>query len=148
MSYRTRRFITLYTKSSTGAYPEPIVSSSQLPKIIFIRYNLILFCETSGFSAMKIRVVVFTMKMKATRISETLVSYQSTKSMKLYRPQDHDLTLSPTQPPIQCVPVALSLGLKRPGREAGHSPPSSAEVENAWSYISTPPVRLHDVVPG
>jgi hypothetical protein len=40
----------------------------------------------------------------------------------------------PTQPPIQWVPVALSLGLKRPGREADHSPPSSAEVKNAWSY--------------
>jgi hypothetical protein len=32
----------------------------------------------------------------------------------------------------------LSLGTKRPGREADHSPPSSAEVTNAWSYISTP----------
>jgi hypothetical protein len=30
--------------------------------------------------------------------------------------------------PIQWVPGALSLGIKRPGREADHSPPSSAEV--------------------
>jgi len=30
-------------------------------------------------------------------------------------------------------------GVKRPGREADHSPPSSAEVKNAWSYTSTPP---------
>jgi hypothetical protein len=43
-----------------------------------------------------------------------------------------------TQPPIQWVPGGLSLGVKRPGREAGHSPPSSAEVKNAWSYTSTP----------
>jgi hypothetical protein len=28
------------------------------------------------------------------------------------------------------------LGVKRPGREADHSPPSSAEVKNAWSYTS------------
>jgi hypothetical protein len=47
--------------------------------------------------------------------------------------------LGPTQPPIQWVAGALSLGLKRPGREADHSPPSSAEVKNAWSYTSTPP---------
>jgi hypothetical protein len=47
--------------------------------------------------------------------------------------------LGPTQPPIQWVPGALSLGVKRPGREADHSPPSSAEVKNAWSYTSTPP---------
>jgi hypothetical protein len=25
-------------------------------------------------------------------------------------------------------------GIKQPGREADHSPPSSAEVKNAWSY--------------
>jgi hypothetical protein len=41
---------------------------------------------------------------------------------------------------------ALSLRVKRPGREAGHSPPSSAEVKNAWSYTSTPPIRRHGVV--
>jgi hypothetical protein len=27
--------------------------------------------------------------------------------------------------------------VKRPGREADHSPPSSAEVKNEWSYTST-----------
>jgi hypothetical protein len=31
-------------------------------------------------------------------------------------------------------------------READHSPPFSAEVKNAWSYTSTPPIRLHGVV--
>jgi hypothetical protein len=39
------------------------------------------------------------------------------------------------------------LGVERPGREADHSPPSSADVkECVWSYTSTPPVRLHGVV--
>jgi hypothetical protein len=39
--------------------------------------------------------------------------------------------LGPTQPPVQCVPGVLSPGVKaRPGRDADHSPPSSAEVEN------------------
>jgi hypothetical protein len=33
---------------------------------------------------------------------------------------------------------ALSLGLKRPGREADHSPTSSAEIKNAWSYTALP----------
>jgi hypothetical protein len=37
--------------------------------------------------------------------------------------------LGPTQPPIQWVQEALSLGVKRPGREADHSPPSSAKVK-------------------
>jgi hypothetical protein len=51
-----------------------------------------------------------------------------------------------TQPPIQWVPGALSLGVKRPGREADHSPPSSAEVKNGRSWTSTPPIGLHGVV--
>jgi hypothetical protein len=55
-------------------------------------------------------------------------------------------TLGRTQPRIQCVSGALSLGVKQPGREADHSPPSSAEVMNAWSYTSTPPIRLKGVV--
>jgi hypothetical protein len=38
-------------------------------------------------------------------------------------------TLGPTQPPIQWVPGVLYLGIKRPGREADHSPPSGAEVK-------------------
>jgi hypothetical protein len=33
---------------------------------------------------------------------------------------------------------ALSLGVKWPGSEADHSLPSSADIKNAWSYISTP----------
>jgi hypothetical protein len=32
---------------------------------------------------------------------------------------------------IQWVPGAISLGIKQPGREADHSPPSSVEVKNA-----------------
>jgi len=37
--------------------------------------------------------------------------------------------LGPTQPPIQWVPGALYLVVKRPGHEADHSSPSSAEVK-------------------
>jgi hypothetical protein len=47
--------------------------------------------------------------------------------------------LGPTQPPIQWVPGALSLGLKLPEREADHSPPSSAEVkERVELYLHSP----------
>jgi hypothetical protein len=54
--------------------------------------------------------------------------------------------------------VVLSSEVKRQEREAGHSPPSSAEVKNGWSYTSTPPyvflewclikgwIRFHGVV--
>jgi len=42
--------------------------------------------------------------------------------------------------------VAWVSGIKRPGREANHAPPYSAEDEDAWSYTSTSPVRLHGMV--
>jgi hypothetical protein len=48
------------------------------------------------------------------------------------------IAVGPTQPHIQWVPGALALGVKRPGNEADHSPPSSAEVKNEWSCTSTP----------
>jgi hypothetical protein len=41
--------------------------------------------------------------------------------------------LGPTQTPIQWVP-----GAKRHGRDANHSPPTSAEVKKTWVYTSTP----------
>jgi hypothetical protein len=49
--------------------------------------------------------------------------------------------LGPTQPPVQWVPVVLSPGVKaRPGRDADHSPPSSAEVVNESElYLLSPP---------
>jgi hypothetical protein len=50
------------------------------------------------------------------------------------------------QLPSQWVPGTLSLGMKRPGREADNSAPSSAEVKNVWGYTSTPPTRLYGVV--
>jgi hypothetical protein len=53
--------------------------------------------------------------------------------MPTFRP-----VLGPTQPPIQWVPGVLSLGVKWLGCEADHSPPSSAEINNAWSNTSTP----------
>jgi hypothetical protein len=46
--------------------------------------------------------------------------------------------LGPTQPPIRWVLGILSPGIKRPGREADHLSPTSAEVKNTWSYTSTP----------
>jgi hypothetical protein len=54
--------------------------------------------------------------------------------------------LESTQPTIQGLPGALSLRIKRPGSEADHSPPYSAQVKNGWSYASIPPIRLHSVV--
>jgi hypothetical protein len=47
--------------------------------------------------------------------------------------------LGSTQPSIQRVPEALSLGVKQPGRETDHSSPASTQVKKTWVYTSTPP---------
>jgi hypothetical protein len=52
----------------------------------------------------------------------------------------------PIQPPITCILEALTPGTKRLGREVNHSPLSSAEVKNAWSYTAPLPIHLHGVV--
>jgi hypothetical protein len=44
--------------------------------------------------------------------------------------------LGPTQPPIQWIPGVFP-GVKQLGREADHSPPTSAGVKNAWNYTFT-----------
>jgi hypothetical protein len=56
------------------------------------------------------------------------------------------MALGPTQPPIQCIPGALSLRVKQLGHEADHQPPSSAEVKYVWSYTSITPTHLHGMV--
>jgi hypothetical protein len=50
------------------------------------------------------------------------------------------LAVGPTQPPIQWVLGALSMEVKRPGREADGSPPTSAEVmiDDATRIFLTP----------
>jgi hypothetical protein len=47
--------------------------------------------------------------------------------------------LGPTPSLIQWVLWVLSTGVKRQGREADHSPPTSAEVKKTWIYKSTLP---------
>jgi hypothetical protein len=47
------------------------------------------------------------------------------------------ISIQGSQPPIQWVLEVLSPVVKRPGREADHSSPSSAEVKNVGA---TPPL--------
>jgi hypothetical protein len=73
------------------------------------------------FSSKKIYIFIF-----LTRVFESRQGLGTFLFTTVSRP-----TLGPTQTPIQRVPGALSLGVKRTAREADHSPPSSAEVKNA-----------------
>jgi hypothetical protein len=53
---------------------------------------------------------------------------------KSYRP---DVGFTPTS--YSMVTEALFPGVKRPGREADHLPPASAESKKMWMYTSIPP---------
>jgi hypothetical protein len=52
------------------------------------------------------------------------------------------LTLRPTKPSVQWVWEALTPGVERPGREADHSRPSSAEFRNG-AVIPPLPICFH-----
>jgi hypothetical protein len=54
--------------------------------------------------------------------------------------------LESTQPPLQWVPEPYFPGVKRPGREADHSPSVSAEVKKTWINISIPPTPSWRIV--
>jgi hypothetical protein len=49
------------------------------------------------------------------------------------------------QPPYPIGNGAVSLGVKRPGRETDHSPSSSAEVKEYLELCLHSPIRLHGV---
>jgi hypothetical protein len=117
-----------------------------------------------------------TLKMEATCSSETSVGFQrATRSysepgyrsrysdwLRVGRPRGRSSSpggvknflfstlsrsaLGPTRPPIQWLPAGFSPGVKRPGRESGHSPPGGAEIKEIRIYTSTTPIRFHGVV--
>jgi hypothetical protein len=49
------------------------------------------------------------------------------------------LVPGPLQAHIGLLPGALYWGLKQSGREADHTPPSSANVKNAWGFMYITP---------
>ena len=60
-------------------------------------------------------------------------------------PRTSKPALKPTHLPTPRIPGVLSPVVKRPRREANHSPPPGAEAGNEWSYTSAPPICLHGV---
>jgi hypothetical protein len=49
------------------------------------------------------------------------------------------------QSPSERYSLFFSRGVKWPGHEDNHVPPSSSEVKNKWSYTSTPAVCIFSV---
>jgi hypothetical protein len=79
-----------------------------------------------------------------TRLCAEDLGSSSRRDISLFAPAFKPI-LGSSQPPNQWLP-GLSLGVERPGHEAGHSRPSSGEVENAWSCTPTSPTCHLDVV--
>jgi hypothetical protein len=69
------------------------------------------------------------------------------RNMGSFPSKVRDFSLCHNTQPLQHVlgGGALSFGIKQLGCETDHSPPSSADIKNVWSYISTLE-RLHDIV--
>jgi hypothetical protein len=60
------------------------------------------------------------------------------KRIRIRFPAASRSSLRPTLSPNQRVPGAVSLGVKRSGRDADHSPPSSAEVKSGLAIHPLP----------
>jgi hypothetical protein len=57
---------------------------------------------------------------------------------RIFFPTSSRPALGPTQPPIKWAPVVPSPSVKQQGREADHSPPTSAEVKKCGSMHPLP----------
>jgi hypothetical protein len=56
--------------------------------------------------------------------------FHSRQGQDLYPSTESRQALGPTQHPIKWESGAVSSGVKQPGREADHSPPSRAEIKD------------------
>jgi hypothetical protein len=66
------------------------------------------------------------------------LGFDSQQCIILLSPTASRLDVEATQPTIRLVPGGLSPGVKRCGREADYSPPSSAEVKNGGAVPALP----------
>ena len=69
--------------------------------------------------------------------------FESLHAQEIFCPQPSRPVLHPTQASVKWALEALSPGVSKPGRESGHSPPSSTKVGQDWMYSSFPPIFLH-----
>jgi len=131
--YGTRPFVTVLT---TSPPTDLILSRTILSCFSRIHFNIILpsYVKENG-----------------------IAYYISWRDYKLNDPefesrQGQEVFFTPKRPDRHfCHPASYSMGtgcflrVRRRGREVGHSPPTSAEVMNAWSCISAPPIWLNGV---
>jgi hypothetical protein len=97
--------------------------------------HLIKCCPTFGFSAFIIIIIIMGSGNAVGMVTVYGQEHRGVKSSSPGRIKNFHFSISSrpalgsSQPPIQWVPGGLSLGVKRLGREADHSPPTGPEVK-------------------
>jgi hypothetical protein len=118
-------FLQLYKRnchSLDDSFRQRIVAEPVLESLLLLKFQLIQFSLRA--------VIAQSVQRWATGWTIGVLEFDSRRGLGIFLFTTASRTaLGPTQPPIQWVPGALSLGVKWPGREADHSPPSSAEVK-------------------
>jgi hypothetical protein len=122
----------------------PVATGLVLPTICKIHISRLILLENMPEDLIrKVKEFYFSNEINSSRYSNRLRAYRGVKfrvpvgsriCSTSFRP-----ALGCTQPPIQWVPRTLSTRVKRLGRAADHSPPTSAEVKKMWISTSTPP---------
>jgi hypothetical protein len=113
-------------ESTTDPYPEPYKPNPYHPILSKIHFNIVHPPTRSRDSVVGIATSYgLDDREVGVRVPTGVKNFLFSKSS---RP-----ALRSTQPPLQWVP-----GIKRPGSEVDHSPPTSAEVKKMWIYTSTP----------
>jgi hypothetical protein len=104
---------------------------------------------------MRIKIVKGNELMKEVSHSKYVVNVNKNHTLTFYIHQSYvcytckvlQVELNPDNKlPMLVNKGALFLGVKWPGQEADHSPPSSAKAKNVQSYTSTPPICLRGMV--
>jgi hypothetical protein len=80
----------------------------------------------------------------AAKVRECVQLYFHSPSMPLYH--IYDIISSVKEKGKMTRYILMIASILTQAFTLHHSPPSSAKVKNAWSYTSTPPIGLHDLV--
>jgi hypothetical protein len=79
-------------------------------------------------------------------LDNRVLGFDSRRGLGIFFTTASTTALGSTQPPIKWIWGAIFLGIKRPVREADHSPLSSAELKEWVELYIHFPIHLHGVV--
>jgi hypothetical protein len=154
--YKTQTFISVFIRSRhwsliSSIRIQPTTSHLISPISILILSYLLLLGRPGGVFPLgvliKISYAFFTYSIRATGWTIEVLGFDYRRGLGIFLfTTASGAALGPARPPVRWVPGTLSLGVKRPGREADHSPQSSDEIKGWVELYLHSPIRLHGVV--